>query len=134
MNTYFFLNTVYVYTDLGKHIFLHAQTVYVVGGLIRDGCHEKGNVFTVPSNKYAEFNMFLDPLAAKTVIESNLNITLIPLTAQRKAASFQAVLEALEKTQQTPESKFVHGLFSLLKELRSKQKLYHHVVTDCYSP
>ncbi|KAK1696700.1 hypothetical protein QYE76_013397 [Lolium multiflorum] len=103
------------------------ERVYVVGGLIRDGGHEKGNVFTVPSNKYAEFNMFLDPLAAKTVIESNLNITLIPLTAQRKAASFGAVLEALEQIQQTPELKFVHGLFSLLKELQSKHNLYHHV-------
>uniref|UniRef100_A0ACD5TH63 Uncharacterized protein n=1 Tax=Avena sativa TaxID=4498 RepID=A0ACD5TH63_AVESA len=103
------------------------ERVYVVGGLIKGGGHEKGNVFTVPSNKYAEFNMFLDPLAAKTVIESNMNITLIPLTAQRKAASYGAVLEALEQTQKTPESKFVHELFSLLKELRSKQKLYHHV-------
>ncbi|PNT71279.1 hypothetical protein BRADI_2g25630v3 [Brachypodium distachyon] len=103
------------------------ERVYIVGGLIRDGGHEKGNVFTVPSNQYAEFNMFLDPLAAKTVMESNLNITLIPLPAQRKAASFGAVLEALEKTRRTPESTFVHGLFSLLKELQSKQKLYHHV-------
>jgi inosine-uridine nucleoside N-ribohydrolase len=45
-------------------------------------------VFSVPSNKYAEFNMFLffegnrrefnmflDPLAAKIVLESRLNIT-----------------------------------------------------------
>ncbi|KAM3404025.1 hypothetical protein ACQJBY_007243 [Aegilops geniculata] len=103
------------------------ERVYVVGGLIRDGGHEKGNVFTVPSNRYAEFNMFLDPLAAKTVLESNLNITLIPLTTQRKAASFGAVLEALEQTRQTPESNFVQKLFSLLKELRSKEKLYHHV-------
>lgn len=103
------------------------ERVYVVGGLIRDEGHEKGNVFTVPSNRYAEFNMFLDPLAAKTVLESNLNITLIPLTAQRTAASFGAVLEALEQTRQTPESNFVQELFSLLKELRSKEKLYHHV-------
>jgi len=41
------------------------QRVYVVGGLLRDGSDEKGNVFTVPSNRYAEFNMFFDPLAAK---------------------------------------------------------------------
>uniref|UniRef100_A0A452Z361 Inosine/uridine-preferring nucleoside hydrolase domain-containing protein n=2 Tax=Aegilops tauschii subsp. strangulata TaxID=200361 RepID=A0A452Z361_AEGTS len=110
------------------------ERIYVVGGLIKDGGHEKGNVFTVPSNRYAEFNMFLDPLAAKTVLESNLNITLIPLPAQRKAASFESVLEALEQTQQTPESKFVRQLFALLKELQSKEKLYHHVVTDCKTP
>lgn len=91
-------------------------------------------MFTVPTNRYAEFNMFLDPLAAKTVLESNLNITLIPLTAQRKVASFGSVLEALKQTQQTPESKFAQELFSLLKELQSREKLYHHVVTDCKSP
>ncbi|KAM3404021.1 hypothetical protein ACQJBY_007243 [Aegilops geniculata] len=103
------------------------ERVYVVGGLIRDEGHEKGNVFTFPTNRYAEFNMFLDPLAAKTVLESNLNITLIPLTAQQKVASFGSVLEALKQTQQTPESKFAQELFSLLKELQGREKLYRHV-------
>ncbi|CAN6351052.1 unnamed protein product [Urochloa humidicola] len=104
------------------------ERVYVVGGHIRDSSHEKGNVFTVPSNKYAEFNMFLDPLAAKTVLESSLNITLIPLSVQRKVASFEGVLAALEqRTKHTPESRFVHGLISLLQELQRKQKLYHHM-------
>uniref|UniRef100_A0A0E0L2F1 Inosine/uridine-preferring nucleoside hydrolase domain-containing protein n=1 Tax=Oryza punctata TaxID=4537 RepID=A0A0E0L2F1_ORYPU len=103
------------------------ERVYVVGGLIKDGGDENGNLFTVPSNKHAEFNMFLDPLAAKTVLESDLKITLIPLTAQRKAASFRAVLTALEDIQHTHESKFVHELLSLLQELQMKQKLYHHL-------
>ncbi|VAH19041.1 unnamed protein product [Triticum turgidum subsp. durum] len=114
-------------TNLANISLSDRDRVYVVGGLIRDEGHEKGNVFTVPTNRYAEFNMFLDPLAAKTVLESNLNITLIPLTAQRKVASFGSVLEALKQTQQTPESKFAQELFSLLKELRSREKLYHHV-------
>ena len=48
----------------------------------------KGNVFTVPLNEHAEFNMFLDPLAAKTVFESKLNITLIPLQLQKKSQFF----------------------------------------------
>lgn len=104
------------------------ERVYVVGGLIRDGGNEKGNVFTLPSNRYAELNMFLDPLAAKTVLESSLNITLIPLNAQGKVASFEGVLGALkQRTQHTPESKFVHGLLSVLQELRRKQKLYRHM-------
>uniref|UniRef100_A0A0D9WGD5 Inosine/uridine-preferring nucleoside hydrolase domain-containing protein n=1 Tax=Leersia perrieri TaxID=77586 RepID=A0A0D9WGD5_9ORYZ len=103
------------------------ERVYVVGGLIKDGGDENGNVFTVPSNKHAEFNIFLDPLAAKTVLESDMKITLIPLTVQRKAASFKAVLEALEDIQHTHESKFVHELLSLLQELQMKQKLYRHL-------
>ncbi|KAL6910010.1 hypothetical protein ACP4OV_001268 [Aristida adscensionis] len=101
--------------------------VYVVGGHIRDENDSKGNVFTVPSNRYAEFNMFLDPLAAKTVLESTLDITLIPLNSQRKAASFQAILQALEHADQTPESSFVHRLLLLLHELQQKHQVYHHM-------
>ncbi|GJN14237.1 hypothetical protein PR202_gb01035 [Eleusine coracana subsp. coracana] len=83
------------------------ESIYVVGGHISDESDSKGNVFTVPSNKYAEFNMYLDPLAAKTVMETTLDITLIPLSSQRKAASFQAILQALKHADHTPESSFV---------------------------
>ncbi|KAK3200392.1 hypothetical protein Dsin_023807 [Dipteronia sinensis] len=60
------------------------QEVYIVGGNI-DNDTNKGNVFTVPSNEHAEFNIFLDPLAAKIVFESKLNITLIPLQLQKES-------------------------------------------------
>jgi hypothetical protein len=104
------------------------QKVYAVGGHIRDENDSKGNLFTVPSNRYAEFNMFLDPLAAKTVLESSLDITLIPLSSQRKAASFQSVLQALNHTDRTPESCFVHRLLLSLHHLQEKHGLYHHMV------
>lgn len=106
------------------------QEVYVVGGQVIDGKDKTGNIFTVPSNKFAEFNMFLDPLAAKKVImESNLSITLIPLSAQQKATSFQSILQTLEHGKKTPESKFAHQLLSLLYKLQQqKPKLYHHMV------
>lgn len=105
------------------------ERVYVVGGVVRDGGDDRGNVFTVPSNRYAEFNMFLDPLAAKTVLESGLNITLIPLNVQRKVASFEGVLGALKQhTQHTPESKLVRRLLLLLQQLqREQRKFYHHM-------
>ena len=104
------------------------QKVYVVGGHIRGENDSKGNVFTVPSNRYAEFNMFLDPLAAKTVLESSLDITLIPLSSQRKAASFECILQALKHTDHTPESSFVHRLLLSLHDLQQKHGLYHHMV------
>ncbi|GJM88556.1 hypothetical protein PR202_ga04632 [Eleusine coracana subsp. coracana] len=107
--------------------FLCTQSIYVVGGHISDESDSKGNVFTVPSNKYAEFNMYLDPLAAKTVLETTLDITLIPLSSQRKAASFQAILKALKHADHTPESSFVQHLFLLLHDLQQKHELYHHM-------
>lgn len=58
------------------------QEVYVVGGHLSSNVNDKGNIFSVPSNQYAEFNMFLDPLAAKTMFESELNMILIPLNIQ----------------------------------------------------
>jgi hypothetical protein len=112
---------------------LSMQRVFVVGGFIRGSKDEKGNVFSVPSNKYAEFNMFLDPLAAKVLLESRLNITLIPLAAQRKVASFEGVLGALEQcTHRTPESTFVHRLLSMLKKFLRKDRLYHHMVNNLF--
>lgn len=37
------------------------KEVYIVGGHVNIDKSDKGNIFTVPSNAYAEFNMFLDP-------------------------------------------------------------------------
>jgi len=103
------------------------EKVYVVGGHIVDNDDSKGNVFTVPSNRYSEFNMFLDPLAAKTVLESSLDIELIPLSSQRKAASFPSILKALMHADHTPESSFVHRLLLLLHDLQLKHRLYRHM-------
>ncbi|KAG2627626.1 hypothetical protein PVAP13_3KG129160 [Panicum virgatum] len=103
------------------------EEIYLVGGHIRDENDSKGNVFTVPSNRYAEFNMLLDPLAAKIVLESSLDITLIPLISQRKAASFQFILHALKHVDHTPESGFVRRLMLLLYDLQQKHRLYNHM-------
>ncbi|CAD5185186.1 unnamed protein product [Musa acuminata subsp. malaccensis] len=114
--------------DLDKSAAEVIQDVYVVGGQVIDGKNKRGNVFTVPSNEFAEFNMFLDPLAAKKVMESNLRITLIPLSAQQKASSFKRTLQNLKLAEKTPESIFAHSLLSLLYKLQQKQpKLYHHM-------
>lgn len=94
-----------------------------------DARNKRGNAFTVPTNKFAEFNMFLDPLAAKKVMESNLSITLIPLSAQQRATSFVRMLQSLKTAEQTPESNFAQQLLLLLYRLVLKNpKIYHHMV------
>lgn len=103
------------------------QNVYIVGGHILDERGEKGNIFTVPSNKYAEFNMFLDPLAAKKVIESDLQITFIPLSAQRKVISFDNILDRLNLAGKTPEALFACHLLSLMQKLQQQHQSYHHM-------
>ncbi|PSS33926.1 Pyrimidine-specific ribonucleoside hydrolase [Actinidia chinensis var. chinensis] len=106
------------------------QDVYIVGGHINyDDNTEKGNVFTVPSNEYAEFNMFLDPLAAKTVFDSGLDITLVPLGIQRKVSAFPKILEKLHWTKKTPEALFTRHLLSRLHSLQRKHHRYQHMDT-----
>ncbi|KAE8725892.1 putative histidine-containing phosphotransfer protein 2 [Hibiscus syriacus] len=81
------------------------QNVYIVGGHISRSCDSKGNVFTT-SNKYAEFNMFLNLFAAKTVFEPGLNITLILLGTQRKVVLFTEMLKRLKLPRKTSKARF----------------------------
>lgn len=104
-----------------------------MGGHININKSDKGNIFTVTSNAYAEFNMFLDPLAAKAVLESGLNITLIPLATQRNLTSFHMMLNSLNSTVQTPESQFVHRLLDRLHALHQDHMSYKHVVEKPFS-
>lgn len=104
------------------------QHVYIVGGHISNEKMDRGNLFSVPSNEYAEFNMYLDPLAAKVVFESTLNITLIPLGIQRKVISFSKILEILRRTKKTPEAVFVQRLISRLYRLQKVHNRYQHMV------
>ncbi|RZC53205.1 hypothetical protein C5167_012054 [Papaver somniferum] len=105
------------------------ENVYVVGGHFSYGREDIGNLFSVPSNKYAEFNMFLDPTAAKTVLESELDITIIPLDVQRQVCSFPEILKRLKLTKNTPEAVFTHRLLSRLCRLQRKHHRYHHMGT-----
>ncbi|KAF9678091.1 hypothetical protein SADUNF_Sadunf08G0175800 [Salix dunnii] len=106
------------------------QDVYVVGGHISHSDTDKGNVLSIDSNEYTELNMFLDPLAAKTVFESSLDITLIPLGVQRRVSCFPKILKGLRsKTNTTPEALFVQRLLSRLYRLKKTHYRYHHMDT-----
>ncbi|XP_044484801.1 uncharacterized protein LOC123210486 [Mangifera indica] len=105
------------------------RDVYVVGGHISLDHKDTGNVFGIPSNKYAEFNMYLDPLAANTVFNSPINITLIPLGIQRKVSSFSSILRTLQLTNRTPEMGFARRLLSRLYRLERIHHRYHHMDT-----
>ncbi|KAK4759158.1 hypothetical protein SAY87_022289 [Trapa incisa] len=107
------------------------QEVYILGGHISRTITDEGNVFAIPSSRYAELNMFLDPLAAKTVLNSNLNVTLIPLTVQRRMSSFiEFIIDGGIKMWRTPESRFANSLLSTLSRLRKIDDRYLH--TDMF--
>lgn len=105
------------------------QDILIVGGHINQDNTKKGNVINVPSNKFVELNMFLDPLAAKTVLSSEHNIILIPLGIQRKVSAFHQILEKLY-TIRTPEALFARRLMSRLYRL---QKLHLNLSSAVFS-
>ncbi|OIW15184.1 hypothetical protein TanjilG_16442 [Lupinus angustifolius] len=93
-----------------KNLSSRIQEVYVVGGHASD----KGNVFSVPSSKYSEFNMFVDPLAAEAVFQSEVNITLIPLSMKHR-------------TKKTPEATFSKRLLKRLYRFKQSHHRYQHM-------
>ncbi|MFS7928281.1 putative inosine/uridine-preferring nucleoside hydrolase domain, ribonucleoside hydrolase [Helianthus anomalus] len=104
------------------------QEAFILGGHTNyKNNQEKGNVINVPSNKYAELNMFLDPLSAKTVFDSSLEITVIPLHMQRKVYAFPEMIKRLQSNSTTPETSFTRRLLTRLHHLHQKHQLYRHV-------
>ncbi|KAI3979947.1 hypothetical protein MKX01_042601 [Papaver californicum] len=112
-----------------KNLSSVVENMYVVGGHLSYSRTDLGNLFSVPSNKYAEFNMFLDPMAAKIVLESELDVTLIPLNVQRQVSSFPEILKRLQLKKETPEAVFTYRLLSRLYRLQQKHHRYHHMDT-----
>ncbi|GFP98624.1 uridine nucleosidase 1, partial [Phtheirospermum japonicum] len=111
-----------------ENVTSHIEEIVIVGGLIRKRKNDIGNVINIPSNKYAEMNMFLDPLAAKTVFDSGCNITLIPLNVQRTVRRLDKILWSLSLEVNTPEALFAWRLLAILHWLRaSHPRLYQHV-------
>ncbi|XP_078441079.1 inosine-uridine preferring nucleoside hydrolase family protein isoform X2 [Wolffia australiana] len=103
------------------------QDIYIVGGHVVDGGEERGNVFSVPENKHSEFNFFLDPDAAKIVIESMADVTLVPLGVQRMVNAFPLMLERLaEEPRSTAEMAFTVNLLSTMDRLRRANSRYRN--------
>ncbi|KAK4405632.1 Pyrimidine-specific ribonucleoside hydrolase RihA [Sesamum angolense] len=111
-----------------KNLSYPIQDIFIVGGHISSRKTDKGNVINIPSNEYAELNMFLDPLAAETVLDSGHNITLIPLYVQREVCHFCKILESLYLANKTPEALFARRLLSRLHWLKRTHHRYQHMV------
>jgi purine nucleosidase len=74
------------------------KEVVIMGGAVR----VKGNV-----TPHAEFNIFVDPLAAKMVLESGLPITLVPLDVTHQVGLTPTVIEERVKPLNNLLSQFV---------------------------
>jgi inosine-uridine nucleoside N-ribohydrolase len=73
------------------------KEIVIMGGAVRT----KGNV-----TPYAEFNIYVDPLAAKIVFESGLPITLVPLDVTHQVCLTPSLIEERIRPINNPFSEF----------------------------
>jgi inosine-uridine nucleoside N-ribohydrolase len=83
--------------------------IYVMGGAV----HTPGNLAsTIPDNQVAEWNIFIDPHAAKIVFDAGIPLTLVPLDATNQAPVTEDFLAALQASRLTPEASWISDLYN----------------------
>jgi purine nucleosidase len=96
------------------------KEISIMGGAVRT----KGNI-----TPYAEFNIFVDPLAAKMVFESGLPITLVPLDVTHQVFLTSQMMEETVKPMNNSFSQFVieaTGYDFTAHNFRGKELIYLH--------
>jgi purine nucleosidase len=96
------------------------KEVVIMGGAVR----AKGNI-----TPYAEFNIFIDPSAAKMVLESGLPITLVPLDVTHQVFLTSQVIKEKVKPINNSFSQFVIeaiGYDPLSHRFHEKERIYLH--------
>jgi inosine-uridine nucleoside N-ribohydrolase len=85
------------------------KEIYIMGGAVE----AKGNVGSSGvniQNEYAEWNIYIDPVAANIVFKSGIPIVLIPLDATDDVPVTRNFYKALEKNRNTPTAKLVYEI------------------------
>jgi inosine-uridine nucleoside N-ribohydrolase len=83
------------------------ETIYIMGGAV-----DVPGSSVSETNTAAEWNIYCDPLAARTVFESGVPITLIPLDATNDVPVTMDFVHQLEADQHTPEAEFIYTVLS----------------------
>jgi inosine-uridine nucleoside N-ribohydrolase len=93
------------------------QEMVIMGGAVRaPGNLADGGVFHT-TNKTAEWNMFVDPLAARLVFRSGVNIRLIPLDATNTVPIGAAFLREFQSQAHAPLARFVAQVLEADREM-----------------
>jgi inosine-uridine nucleoside N-ribohydrolase len=97
--------------DVGKRI----AAIYVMGGAVEvDGNVGASGVGI--DNRFAEWNIYADPLAADAILRSGLPITLVPLDATNHVPMTTAFVDRFAAEAGTPEARFAKDLFGRLHD------------------
>jgi len=89
----------------------HIKEIYIMGGAL-DIEGNVGNSGVGVQNKYAEWNIYIDPLAANIVFKSGIPIILVPLDATKDVPVTRNFYKALDKNRNTPTATLVYEMLT----------------------
>jgi inosine-uridine nucleoside N-ribohydrolase len=101
-----------------KHIYIMGGAVYVKGNVIVPG------ITDYIKNKVAEWNIYIDPLAAQKVFRSGIPLTLIPLNATNAVQITEEFTQRFKRYAKSPEAKFMDRIFDKNKEFVASGEYY----------
>lgn len=87
------------------------QEIYIMGGAVNVNGNV-GNSGVGIDNQHAEWNIYIDPLAANIVFDSGAPITLVPLDATRDVPVTRKFYNSLSNYLDTPSANFVQEILS----------------------
>ena len=100
------------------------EEIVIMGGAVRvPGNLADGGLFHT-DNKTAEWNLYIDPLAARRVFRSGVPITLIPLDASNQVPIGPPFLREIEAHARSPRGRFVAQVLASDRELVDQGVFY----------
>jgi len=99
------------------------ERIYIMGGAV----NSPGNVGQSGvgiENNTAEWNLYIDPLAANLVLGSGVPITLVPLDATNHVPLTSKLFSRLESEHTTPEATFVYEVLGAHSDVFDKGSYY----------
>lgn len=91
------------------------DATYVMGGAV----NVDGNVGVSGvgiDNQFAEWNIYVDPLAAKVVLDAGVGVALVPLDATNQAPVSLAFVDRLAADSVTPQAKFANDVMNKMRD------------------
>lgn len=89
----------------------HIKEIFIMGGAVEvEG--NVGNSGVGIDNKYAEWNIYIDPAAANIVFHSGIPIVLVPLDATKDVPVTRNFYNALGSHVNTPSATLVHNMLT----------------------
>lgn len=102
------------------------RRIISMGGAVNDSGNLRVHGFTDGhSNTKAEWNYYIDPVAAKIVFESGVTITLIPLDATNSVPLTKAFTGRFDRPASNAMEAFVHRIFQKLLISTTNGEYYH---------